>query len=96
MRKTYFVTKSVYCTKNAFYDEIVLYKETKVFYDEICILYKHQMPFLTISVYCTKTNVSYDEISVLYKETSVSSNGRHYDLKMFKPKKNLEFFRLKF
>ena len=25
-----------------------------------------------------------------------SSNGRHYGLKMFKPEKNLEFFRLKF
>ena len=26
----------------------------------------------------------------------MSSNGRHYGLKIFKPEKNLEFFRLKF
>ena len=30
------------------------------------------------------------------KFSNVSSNSRHYGLKIFKPEKNLEFFRLKF
>ena len=33
---------------------------------------------------------------ILRASRDVSSNGRHYGLKIFKPEKNLEFFRLKF